>query len=301
MAELKKSLLSLGSNLGNSENFLSDAVAKIQQVPEIHSVRVSRFRPSQPVGGPVGQNPFLNAAVEITTSLSVEQLLENTQRIEAELGRTRHSRWDARTIDIDILSFDDLVISSPRLVIPHPRMTLRRFVLEPVCDLAPLAIHPETGWSFQRHLDHLQLAGNYALTLNLTGVSPVRTLVSLSHDETTLVAQSLPVASNEQELAKNYHVLKQWSAGEQFVLCNFAPSECLIKQPNLIGSVEKFERAILPPRLLVILTDNIHNDSRHQCLTQVMPNGITAPWLFLDAFQEKVLTQECIALATCHL
>jgi len=301
MAELKKSLLSLGSNLGNTQKFLSDALAKIEQVPEIQSVRVSRFRSSQPVGGPVGQDLFLNGAVEITTSLSVEQLLENTQRIEAELGRTRHSRWDARTIDIDILTFDDLVISSPQLVLPHPRMTLRRFVLEPVCDLAAFDVHPETGWSFQHHLDHLQLAGNYALILNLTAVSPDRTLVSLSHDDTTLVAQSLPVAGNEEELAKNYRTLKQWSASEKFVLCNFAPRECLINQPDLIGSVEKFERTILPPRLLVILTDNIHNESRHQCLTKVMPNGITTPWVFLDAFQEKVLTQQCTALATCHL
>ena len=301
MAALKKSLLSIGSNLGNSRKFLSEAVAKIQQVPEIQSVRVSRFRSSQPVGGPAGQDAFLNGAVEITTSLSAEQLLVNTQRIEAELGRTRHSRWDARTIDIDILTFDDLIISSPQLVIPHPRMTLRRFVLEPVCDLAALAVHPETGWRFQQHLDHLLLAGNYALTLNITATSPVKTLVDLSRDETTLVAQSLPVAGSEQELAKNYQVLKQWSASKQFVLCNFAPRECLINQPDLISSVEQFERSILPPRLLVILTDNIHNESRHQCLTKVMPNGITTPWLFLDAFQEKVLTQEDAALATCHL
>ena len=301
MAKRKKSLLSLGSTLGNREKNLADAVLKIEQAPDIFSVRVSQYRRSKPVGGPTGQGFFLNIAVEISTTLSAPELLATMKEIEAELGRERHARWDARTIDIDILTLDRLGVSSPELVLPHPRMSLRRFVLEPVCELAGDQTHPETGWSYQRHLSHLQQAGNYALTINLTDVMPRDSLADLRDNSSVFVSPSLPIAQTEEQLASNFDVLKQWGADEQFVLCNFAPRECLFQHPELIDAIERHERTVLTPRLLVILTDNIHNELRHQWVTKMMPNGIVMPWVFLDNFEKDLLTQELSALATCHL
>ncbi|MBA61731.1 MAG: 2-amino-4-hydroxy-6-hydroxymethyldihydropteridine diphosphokinase [Planctomycetaceae bacterium] len=301
MAIPQKSLLSLGSNLGNRKKNLGDAVAKIQQLPGVLSVRVSRFRESKPVGGPQGQQTFFNAAAEILTLLPVETLLAEMQKIEAELGRKRQARWDARTIDIDILTFDDMIISSPELVLPHPRMALRRFVLEPVCDLAGQQLHPETGWMYQRHLDHLRLAGNYALMINLTDIGPHDCLASLAHSEAVLLAPPLPIAQTEVELADNFNALKQWGAQQQFVLCNYSPRESLLHHPEWLTTIEKLEKSVLTPRLLVILTDNIHNESRHQWLTKIMPNDIVTPWLFLDNFKKDTLIQELLALTTCHL
>ena len=301
MAAPKKSLLSLGSNLGKRKKQLDAAVDKIQQTAGISAVRVSRYRESTPVGGRKNQELFLNAVVEVSTTLTAESLLVNLQRIESELGRERHVRWDPRTIDIDILAFEDVVISSSKLTLPHPRITLRRFVLEPVCDLAGHQMHPETGWSYQSHLDHLEQAGNYALTMNLTDQSALNTLLELECSDSTFVTQSLPVAQTEARLAATFDLLKPWSASSSFVLCNFAPRQCLLERKSFIDTIERHEKTILPPRLLVILTDNIHNESRHQMLRKLMPNGIVTPWLFLDISDEDVLLQEFSAFATCHL
>ncbi len=300
MAKLQKSLLSLGSNLGDRQKNLEHAVTRIQQTSGILSVRPSHFRSSKPVGGPAGQDPFLNAAVEITTTLDPYQLLRAVHLIEQEHGRERHARWDARTLDIDILTFGQLVISSPDLTIPHPRMTLRRFVLEPVCDLVPQDIHSETGWSYQHHLDHLDTAGNYAIVMTHAGESPQDALRKLTREKSVLVADSLPVAHNVATLQTNYDALQLQSTSDQFVLCNFAPRQCLIEHPGLLPEVQRFEQDLLPPRLLVILTDNIHNESRHQLVTKMMPDRIITPWLFLDNFNHEVLAQELSALATCH-
>ena len=301
MAAPKKSLLSLGSNLGKRKKTLDAAVEKIQQTAGIGAVRVSRYRESTPVGGRKNQEVFLNAVVEITTTLTPESLLVNLQRIESELGRKRHVRWDPRTIDIDILTFEDAIISSSKLTLPHPRMTLRRFVLEPLCDLVSHQRHPETGWTYQSHLDHLEQAGNYALTINLSDQSAVNAFIELNRCDSTLVTQSLPVSRSAADLAETFDLLKTWSASSSFVLCDFAPRECLLKEKDFLAAIERHEKTILTPRLLVILTDNIHNESRQQVLRKLMPSGTVTPWLFVDITNEDVLLQELSALATCHL
>ncbi len=90
-----------------------------------------------PVGGPDEQGPYLNAVVELATTRSARQLLEVCQRLEADAGRVRAERWGARTLDVDVLLVGDLVIDEEDLVVPHPRLWDRRFVLAPLADLAP--------------------------------------------------------------------------------------------------------------------------------------------------------------------
>ncbi|HEV2972662.1 MAG TPA: 2-amino-4-hydroxy-6-hydroxymethyldihydropteridine diphosphokinase [Pirellulales bacterium] len=149
-------LIALGSNLGDRERILNDAVAQLSLQPGIRLVSKSRWHETRPVGGPKGQADFLNGAVLVDTSLSPEQLAEELERIETAAGRTREGRWAARTLDLDLLLYGEEVIDTPRLVVPHPRMTFRRFVLEPAAEIAPSMRHPTVGWTLAALRDHIQ-------------------------------------------------------------------------------------------------------------------------------------------------
>lgn len=137
-----RAFLGLGSNLGDREGLLRQAVASVPDV-----VAVSPVYETEPVGGPVDQPPFLNLVVELSTCLSARQLLEIAQRLEAGAGRDRSEaaeRFGPRTLDVDVLLVGSENIDEPHLVVPHPRMYERRFVLRPLADLAPELV--PAGW-----------------------------------------------------------------------------------------------------------------------------------------------------------
>jgi 2-amino-4-hydroxy-6-hydroxymethyldihydropteridine diphosphokinase len=145
---LKTVYLSLGSNIGDREANLRAALDRLQPA------RVSPFYETEPVDY-TEQAWFLNAAAEIQTELMPRQLLTLTQRIERELGRVRVIARGPRTIDIDILLFGSTVMRTRELEIPHPRMAERRFVLQPMADLAPELRHPLTHRSVREMLEAL--------------------------------------------------------------------------------------------------------------------------------------------------
>ena len=97
------------------------------------------------MGGPPGQGKYLNAAAVVETELDAHGLLRVLQEIEAQFGRVRTVRWGERTLDLDLLLFADQIVSTPELTIPHPRLRVRRFVLEPLAEIAPEAVDPVTG------------------------------------------------------------------------------------------------------------------------------------------------------------
>jgi 2-amino-4-hydroxy-6-hydroxymethyldihydropteridine diphosphokinase len=134
-----RAFLGLGSNLGDRRAHLREAVAALPDV-----VAVSPVYETSPVGGPEGQGPYLNCVVELQTELEPRELLAVAQRLEAAAGRERKERWGPRTLDVDVLLVDDLTVEEPDLVVPHPRMWERRFVLVPLADLAPELL-PD-GW-----------------------------------------------------------------------------------------------------------------------------------------------------------
>lgn len=138
-------LIGLGSNLGDRRAWLEGAIAALDASPGVRVVRVSSFLETDPVGGPRGQEPYLNAAVAVETTLEPAELLRALQAIENQSGRTRSVRWGERTLDLDLLLFDDRIIQTEELTVPHPRMTVRRFVLEPLSEIAPKAIEPRSG------------------------------------------------------------------------------------------------------------------------------------------------------------
>lgn len=132
--------IGLGSNIGDREANLSRTVAFLGQVNGVEVTAVSSYYNTAPVGY-VQQPDFLNAAAEIKTTLSADELLQVCICIEKELGRERIIRWGPRTIDLDILLYGDRIINEEYLTVPHPRMHERDFVLEPLNEIAPQALH----------------------------------------------------------------------------------------------------------------------------------------------------------------
>jgi dihydroneopterin aldolase/2-amino-4-hydroxy-6-hydroxymethyldihydropteridine diphosphokinase len=131
--------IALGSNLGDREGYLRLAVQNLGRV-----VAMSDVYETDPVGGPEAQSPYLNMVVEVRTTLDPFALLRRCQRIEAEALRQRTVHWGPRTLDLDIVLYEDAVVESADLVIPHPRFGERRFVMEPLADIAPERCPP--GW-----------------------------------------------------------------------------------------------------------------------------------------------------------
>jgi 2-amino-4-hydroxy-6-hydroxymethyldihydropteridine diphosphokinase len=129
---IRRVVLALGSNLGDRRRTLRDAVDSLPGV-----VAMSGLYETDPVGGPPGQDPYLNLVVAIESALSPRNLLGLCHRIESAAGRVRGERWGPRTLDIDILWIDGETVDEPDLSIPHPRMFERRFVLVPLHDVAP--------------------------------------------------------------------------------------------------------------------------------------------------------------------
>jgi 2-amino-4-hydroxy-6-hydroxymethyldihydropteridine diphosphokinase len=141
--------IALGSNLGDHRQNLTEALRLLQLVSGIQRVRVSSFHETEPVGGPPGQGKYLNAAAELDTSLGIEELFAALQQIEQQLGRVRSVPNAPRTLDLDLLLYGDLVHQSEPLTVPHPRLHLRPFVLRPLLELAPTAVHPAFGKSVE--------------------------------------------------------------------------------------------------------------------------------------------------------
>lgn len=153
-------VVGLGSNVGDRLALLRRAAADVGRVAPV--VTRSRVYATAPVGGPP-QPDFLNAAIAVDCMLSPVALLDELQRIEADLGRTREVRWGPRTIDLDVLWIDGLVLDDARLVVPHPRLCERAFATLPLLDVAPGAIDPRTGAPFVPISDEGVLLTDFAL------------------------------------------------------------------------------------------------------------------------------------------
>ncbi|MCS4487269.1 2-amino-4-hydroxy-6-hydroxymethyldihydropteridine diphosphokinase [Staphylococcus americanisciuri] len=136
--------LGLGGNIGDREAQLKAALAQLANHAQIEVIAVSPMYETKPVGY-VEQPDFLNVCVHIQTSLTPHELLEVGLAIEANLHRVRDVRWGPRTIDIDILLYADCIIETQTLMVPHPRMTERAFVMIPLNDIASDVIEPRSG------------------------------------------------------------------------------------------------------------------------------------------------------------
>lgn len=149
--------IGLGSNLGDPEENICTALKLIRaRGPSVTDV--SSFYESRPEG-PRDQPDFVNAVAALETPGSARSLLECLQEIELEMGRVRSRRWGPRVIDLDVLLFGDSIIREPEIIIPHPRMQSRWFVLAPLCEIAPSVVHPILRLSARELLSRLDGAG----------------------------------------------------------------------------------------------------------------------------------------------
>jgi 2-amino-4-hydroxy-6-hydroxymethyldihydropteridine diphosphokinase len=137
-----RAFIAIGANLGDREATIGAALDALSRTPGTKVLRKSSLMENEAVGGPEGSPPFLNGAIAIATSLEPRDLLARLLEIERSLGRERHQKWSPRTIDLDLLLYDDLVLRTDELTIPHPVMHERDFVLVPLAEIAPDVLHP---------------------------------------------------------------------------------------------------------------------------------------------------------------
>ncbi|GAA5436986.1 2-amino-4-hydroxy-6-hydroxymethyldihydropteridine diphosphokinase [Deinococcus aquaticus] len=149
--------IALGANLGDPLAALRRAATHLGTLGQV--VGVSALYRTAPVGGPPGQPDYLNAAAQLRTTLNAGPLLAALHELEAAAGRERHERWEARTLDLDLITHGDLIITHASLTLPHPRAWDRSFVLAPLNDLNPDLRHPITGETVRTALTRLGMDG----------------------------------------------------------------------------------------------------------------------------------------------
>ena len=152
--------IGLGANQGDRCATIMQALVILDDSPNIAVGQVSQLIETTPIGGPDQQSDYLNGAAEIRTPLSAEQLLATMLDVESQLGRRRTGKWGPRTIDLDLLLYGDQIIDQPQLRVPHPLMHKRLFVLRPLAQIAPAAIHPILGQSIEQIRNSLEAGSN---------------------------------------------------------------------------------------------------------------------------------------------
>lgn len=137
--------IGLGSNLGDRAGHIRDALRELAEASDIRVVACSRVHETEPVGGPPGQPPYLNAVAELATDLAPRDVLVRLLEIERRHGRQRGVPNGPRTLDLDLLLYRDLAVDEPDLRVPHPRMWERSFVMEPLAEICQLGSRPPAG------------------------------------------------------------------------------------------------------------------------------------------------------------
>ena len=147
--------VALGANLGDRAGSIRAALEALAAAEGVRILRFSSLIENPAVGGPADSPPFLNGVVEVETTLTAHALLDLLLATERKLGRERRARWAPRSIDLDVILYGDDVIDAPNLKVPHPLMHERRFVLEPLAEIAPDAVHPVLNQSVRSLLARL--------------------------------------------------------------------------------------------------------------------------------------------------
>ncbi len=286
-------LIALGSNLGDREQILREAWRRIADLDESGNARLSRCHATAAVGGPAAQPDFLNAAGYLETSAAPLALLHHLQQIENDLGRVRDERWGPRSVDLDLLLYGDLAQRTVELTLPHPRMTYRRFVLEPAAELAPEMVHPINGWTVGRFLEHLNTAKDYvalALGDHLERHTVVRAIAARSQvciltQDAALATPALPAAGQDA-----------------WLLSDFWPLELRARMPAPTTESTAVDR-LPPPKLVVVVEDpqaherrsELARNARRDTWEDLMRRPDTGPVLWLTTDSVTAVADEVVA------
>jgi 3-oxoacyl-[acyl-carrier protein] reductase len=194
--------IGVGSNLGDRETYLDRAVQALQERSDVEVTQVSSYFEYDPVGGPPGQGQYLNAVAEIQTDLPAAELLRVLLDIERGLGRVRNERHGPRTIDLDLLLYGDAVLDESGLVVPHPAMHERAFVLEPFAEIAPQVVHPVLGKTIGELWDGLVVDdGEEKETPEPEPAEPRSSTLGRRDTDELLTAPKAPTSNPGKELA----------------------------------------------------------------------------------------------------
>lgn len=157
MGKTGQCAIALGSNLGDSQGILEAALQVLATTPNINIQAKSSWYQTKPIG-PI-QPDYINGCAVLQVALSPQQLLKTLLHIEVKFGRVRREKWGARTLDIDLLLYDDLILDTPDLQLPHPRMSERAFVLVPLAEIAPHWIEPVSGKAIAQLVQAVDCSG----------------------------------------------------------------------------------------------------------------------------------------------
>jgi 2-amino-4-hydroxy-6-hydroxymethyldihydropteridine diphosphokinase len=171
----------MGSNVGDRRFALQRAISRLRHQAHVSILAVSRFHETTPIGGPGGQGAFLNAALTLETDLTAAELFRLLQDVEQQIGRVRRERWSERILDLDLLLYDQQVMTTSSLVVPHPRMAFRPFVLVPAVEIAPDLIHPCIGWTLHQILDHLSSPHSYVAVTGIPATAASRLVKEIAN------------------------------------------------------------------------------------------------------------------------
>ena len=166
---MARCLVGCGSNVGRRRELLDRAVELLRHMPGVSVLAVSRYRDTRPIGGPPGQAAYLNGACLLDTDLPPHELLGLLAAVENTLHRERSERWGPRTVDLDLLLYGDAVLETASLTVPHPRMTTRRFVLEPCVEIAPEAVHPQAACTLAELLESISMPRPHIAVIGVPG------------------------------------------------------------------------------------------------------------------------------------
>ncbi|GAB4244249.1 MAG: hypothetical protein Kow0049_34050 [Stanieria sp.] len=154
---MANAVIALGSNLGDSLKILQNSLQSLALIPGIEIEAASSWYQTKPIGPP--QPDYLNGCALLSVQQHPEELLVLLQAIEIQFGRIRNEKWGARTLDLDLLLYDDLIFNTSSLQIPHPRMTQRAFVLVPLAEIVPDWIEPRSGKAIASLLTQVDCSG----------------------------------------------------------------------------------------------------------------------------------------------
>ena len=285
-------LISLGANIGHREQAIEQAISAINACSEVSACHCSSFLETIAAGGPADQPRFINAVARFETSLKPAEVLKKLFQVEKQLGRTRQQIWESRVLDLDLLLYDHKIQNDSDLILPHPRMILRRFVLEPACEIAADLTHPQTRWTLQQHLDHLNRSAKYICVAGPTTAQRMAALEQLQADVDNPQISILRNSPSPLTLADQQAAIKTaLTATTNMVIADFCPREILASAPEQLARVEQLEQTVGVPRLIVLL-DNPNDPTFHSLLDAMMPQGTVVPWLVIPSDDKEQIERE---------